>query len=399
MSVFQIKRLVRPETLRTIGTKSLLSLLRPHRTFFEEHGLQLPAGKNAAGPDLDRLAAILMSPDLRPPKALAEGLYYINELATHDGMDALLPELEGPDHHLKIFRDETPADVAVRAWVKSPAVVAQKHAELMASRPRTFQYFQSHDDPPRRLPSDMAARLPSLERYLDEVFASRRRGKGTRVLAYPHGEDDCLFMVRHGDPRRREGALEGVQETSVFYRPLRFDVVGYDAATGTLRVYASTKWETSLYRNGFGRFLFGALDFFPSTSRYTLEPLRSGEPACLACADAPPIKLITLTELQLLWGGVRDFHQVFRATNVFYELRERGIDFGTALIKQATFTVKLFGVEQARKVTIIPPNIARYSHEDESQLINHWLALRGFINDTRRLAGERDEAYSLLRGA
>jgi hypothetical protein len=395
MSTFNVREFIRPETLRTIAPRSLLALLRPHRKFFEGVGLKLPAAQNAGTLDLQRLAAILGTPHVGLPVRLADALYHINELATVEGMDALLEEFDPDELGVNMFSAE-PADVAVGAWLKDPTAVERKHAEILASRPRRFQYFQSYDDPPPPLPEITSDRMQVLEAYLDKGFTARGRGPGVRVQPWRR-ESGFLFMIRHADPRRREGALEGTEETSVLYRPLKFDVVGYDAVTGTLRVSAKTDWERSLYRNGFGLALFDALDHFPRTGRYTLQPLRSGDRECLACADAPPIKHVNLVELRLHWGGVYDGEDHISATDVFAWLRQCQRDIPSAArITTAAFDVFVFGEKKPRRVTVIPPNVARYSHEDQSQLIDHWLALRGFINTSVSTSDEH-EAPDLLR--
>jgi hypothetical protein len=346
---------------------------------FESAGLTLPAARDACALDLQMLATILATPDLPLPVGLVEALYHINEMSTPEGMDALLDEMPPDDLGLDMLSVE-PADVAVQAWLRDHDVVERKHAEILASRPRRFEYFQSFADPPPPLPEVTPQRLAVLEAYLDNAYTQKGRGPGVRVLSWRR-ESGYLFMVRHADPRRREGALEGTEETSVLYRPLSFDVVGYDALTGTLRVHAKTVWETSLHRNGFGLALFDAMNHFPRTSRYTLEPLRSGDRNCLACGDARPIRLVNLIELRLQWGGIYDGEETITATDVFAWLRQRQRPIPTeARITTAVFDVFESGERQPRRVTIIPPNIARNPHEDQSQLIDRWLGLRGFIN-------------------
>src|SRR5688500_6332937 len=183
MSTFNVREFIRPETLRTIAPQSLLTLLRPHRQFFEGAGLKLLTVRNANELDLQRLAAILGTPDLRMPVRLADALYRINEMATPEGMDALLEEFDADDLGINIFRVE-PADVAVEAWLKDAAAVERKHAEILASRPRRFQYFQSYDDPPPPLPEISPERLRVLETYLDNGFTAKGRGPGVRVLPW-----------------------------------------------------------------------------------------------------------------------------------------------------------------------------------------------------------------------
>lgn len=206
MPVYQIKRFTRIETLRSIRPKSLLALLRPHRKFFAEQNLTLPPAKEAAKLDLSKLAQLLATPELHPPRVLADALYYINEMATRAGMDALLAELKDEQIGIGMF-DVEPADVVVRVWLKDPELVERKRAAIIASRPRRFEYFQSYEDPPPPLPAVTPALLAPLEAHLDAVFGAKGRGRGVQVRTYTRGSDDSLFMIRHGEPRRREGAL------------------------------------------------------------------------------------------------------------------------------------------------------------------------------------------------
>jgi hypothetical protein len=377
--VYRLKRFASPEVLRKISPQALLALLRPHRVPLAVRGLSLPRVRDATKLDHAALLRILAAPDADLPRDLADAFYYINEMATPEGMDALAVAVPDERPALMFGAAAAPADVAVQAWLRDHLAVERAYEELTAYRPRRFEYFQNPAPQPLPFTPPDQARLRPLEATLDEVFASRGRGRGVRVSCFPH-EHDCLFTVRHGDPYRREGALRGREETSVLYRPLRFDVIVYDPAAGTLRVHAKTKWETSLYRGQFGLHLFGAIDHFPGEGRYTLEPLRGGDRVCLSCADAAPLKFASLVEVHLAWGGIYDAVDVYRARDVFAALKQRKAEVprGPRIVR-ATFELYVFGDVHPRTVTVIPPNVARYSREEDSHLIDRWLALRGFI--------------------
>jgi hypothetical protein len=120
VATYSLRRFIRPETLRAVDPASRLVLLRPHRQFFSSVGFELPAARDASALDLQKLAGILATPDLRTPIGLADALYYINELATRD--DALLSELAPDELGLDLFHID-PADVALRAWVKDRELV------------------------------------------------------------------------------------------------------------------------------------------------------------------------------------------------------------------------------------------------------------------------------------
>jgi hypothetical protein len=388
MGMARIKRFLRLETLRTIDPKCLLKLLRRHRKFLAQQGLTLPTVRHAASLDLRKLSEILLSPELLTPGSLLDALFYISDLATRDGMDALLKELTAPALGLGIFGAD-PADVAVRAYIKDPGLLARMYAETFASRPRRYDYFQAPGDPPPAIPSVTPEALRPLQQHLDGEFASRCRGRGLRISAHPHGTD-CVFVVRHADPRRREGAMDGVKESRVHYRPLRIDIVGYDAESGALRVYARAKWETDLYRQSFGKFLFGDIGLFADERRFTLEPLRGGDPACLVVTDIDPIKHVSLTELHLDHAGTRESEVVYKSADVLATMRELQIVIPSkARISQASFAVYIIGEPQPRTLTILPPNEARYSHDGESDLMQRFLGRRGFL--TQRDGGTNED--------
>ena len=68
-------------------------------------------------------------------------------------------------------------------------------------------------------------------------------------------------------------------------------------------MHACNKGEKELYRKEFGRHVFGNEDFFPGTSKYTLEPLRRDGPASVICTDVDGMEWARLKEIQFLWRG------------------------------------------------------------------------------------------------
>jgi hypothetical protein len=135
------------------------------------------------------------------------------------------------------------------------------------------------------------------------MFARKNRGRGVWVFAYPQEDRTIWFLVRHGDPYRRENILARGEQSSVAFRPLKFDVVIFDSALGELRVHAKQPWEVRDFRLEFGLYLFGDMNFFSAAPKYTLDPLRTDGPESLRCAELCGIKHVTLREVYLLWGG------------------------------------------------------------------------------------------------
>jgi hypothetical protein len=381
MSVFNPKKFADPQGLRRVRPTARLDLLRPHKTFFDRHGLRLPPARDADSLDYPALAAIIANPGRDMPAALVDALFYTNAMATPEGMDALVEVADGGQFSL-MAEDTEPGDVAVRAWVRDRQAVEMKYAEIRAAKLQTFRYFQGPPvaDPLARPPEPTAERLAELEQLLGGVFAKRNRGRNVRVLPSPR-EHECVFFVRRGEAYRREGALDGSEERGVAFRPVRYDVAGYDYATGTLRVHARPDWAVTLYRQQFGMLLFGALDHFPSEERYTLDPIRAQGQTCLACGDAYPIKRASLVDLHVRrggGGGPGGGLARYSADDVFAFLAEHRVDLaGRSRLVQATFRLTFAGDPHPRRVTVVPPNDLRYSRQEDARVVERWLTPRG----------------------
>jgi hypothetical protein len=320
---------------------------------------------------------------------LANALYLINELSTREGLDAL----EGSPDLASVFVDldpeVTPADVAARCWLRNAKAVEQVFAETRLLQPRSFEYSASRPWPPLPLRWTKESQK-SLEEALGDWFLKRRRGRGVRVLS---GESDgeVWFVVRHGDPFRREGALEKGESKSVLFRPEKFDVLVYSPSSGELRINARSKGEKDLYRAAFGAHLFGKDDYFADMSKYTLEPLRQSGSASLVCSDVEGLELVVLKELTIFWGGPFGEEESRRAKDLMavYERRGRGIP-KKGQLRRAKFEMKFSDGKPPRMVTVALPNRTQLKRDEDGALVQEWLMLRGFA--TKRGAVGHDEA-------
>ncbi len=393
MATYNIKRFADPDALKRMQQPYLLALLRPHQTYLASHGFDFPV----AGEEIDHqtLAGILLTPDAAMPHDLGDTLYAINEMATLDAMDELINAASTAGLQLDASAEMTPSDVAVQVWLTAPALFERKHAERLVRRARSFQSFQSRESRGQDINTSPEA-LRSLEADLDDWFEGKKRGRGCRVFAFPK-EDGIHFLVRHGQPFRREGSLDEKGSGSVYYRPEKHDTVVYIAASGELRLNAGSKGERDLYREKFGLHLFGDENQFPGTAKYTLEPLREVGADALLCGEVDGIEWIRLKEVHYLWGGAENEMEIRKAEDVFAALgrREAQIPHGPRIVK-AGFLIKFTDSKSPRSVTIRPTNIADYTRDDDGGLAEQWLALRGFIISEREAD---EEAEPILVGA
>src|SRR5438105_3231338 len=92
MATFTLRRFSCPETLKAIAARRLLTFLKPHRRFLLSRGVTLPQSATDRDLDYEELARVFMTPDGKTPKDLIDALYFVDEMATPEGMDALLAE-------------------------------------------------------------------------------------------------------------------------------------------------------------------------------------------------------------------------------------------------------------------------------------------------------------------
>lgn len=395
MATFNPHRFSQPETFAAVRRSRLVEFLAPFAPFLEQRGLSLPSAP-AGTLDLELLVQIVMTPGADTPPAFIDALYYIHEMATPEGMDALLTEAQERDVTLNGDDDDTPLDVAIQVWLMEADLLREKHAEKNLASRRSFEYYNTDQARPDfKLPK--ASTLRALERDLDDWFENKKRGRGARVFVYPK-EDAIWFLVQHGAPFQREGSIDGRETGSVAYRPVKYDVLVYDPKSCELGVNAESVGEKKLYRAQFGKHLFGSEDYFPGDAKYTLDPLRDDGQASLDCDDVEGIEWIMLCEVQFYWGGQYGEIEIRKASDVFaaYAARGRQLPSGGRLFK-AVFQVKFEDCKSPRSVTIKTSNVAQYTRDHDSVLIEQWLAERGFI--IAREAPDHVDAEPLLAGA
>jgi hypothetical protein len=378
MASFKLRHFANAETLRAVRPQFLMALLGRHADYFAERGVNFGAF-NGAGPDYEAIAGVLMAPE-QPPSTLIDDLYYVDEMATPAGMDALLEAAEAAKVELDLDDDPTPADVAVQVRLRAPALLEQKHAEqVLLDRKRTFVYFQAKDGADTRYHAPGAKRVREFEDTMGVRLDLMKRGRTCKLFVFPR-TDGVWFLVRRGDPFKREGSIEKTGMTSVYYRPEKYDVLKYDQGLGELSVNAEgNKKLVALYRELFGELLFGDPKRFPNTAKYTLAPLQDDGADALICSDVQGIDTITLKEVQILWGGPEGEIEIRRAKDLFEALKGRKKELPKGRLVKASFLVKFTDAKTPRTVTIRPQNIASYTRDSDASVVEAWLTARGFV--------------------
>src|SRR3972149_3680842 len=156
MATFRLRRFSCPETLKAIAHDRLLACLKPYRGFLTARGLVLPRSGSKASLDYAKLVELLLTPDGKTPKELIDALYFVDEMATPEGMDALLAEAEQQKLRLAPGADHSPADIAAQIWLLNRDILERKHAEHYLAKVRSFESYQMNRfrGPAFKRPSD-----------------------------------------------------------------------------------------------------------------------------------------------------------------------------------------------------------------------------------------------------
>lgn len=90
MATYRLLHFSNPLTLRSVASERLLSFLSPYRRFLVERGFELPAADAVEEIKYQQLIDIFMSPSEATPRELLDALFLVDEMSTHEGMDALI---------------------------------------------------------------------------------------------------------------------------------------------------------------------------------------------------------------------------------------------------------------------------------------------------------------------
>jgi hypothetical protein len=399
MSTFKLNRFSHPESLKAIAPERLLTFLRPYQTYFSSRGFELPESGQEL--DYDVLVAILINPDEDVPTEMVEALYVVHETADETVMEQLLEEARTAELELEFGDEPTAADVAIVFWLHARSVLRRVHAESYVARSRRFEYSLGATRQKRDFPQHPPEKLREIAASLDAWFIEHKRGGGSDVFIIPRGEK-VFLLIRHGSSMRREASINKGKHGAAYYRPEVHDVLVYDTASDLLGLKAETKGEKSLYRSTFGRILFGSDTYFRTQFRMTLDLLKERGPALLACQDVDGMQSVKLVEVRRWFGGEYKDRQIQQATDVFGALGDKWKErLGSGKLIGATFEVTIGEGKSARtrKVSISPPDVAKYDRDDDAEIIETWLRRRGIMPGSPQEETHAESTVSLLAGA
>lgn len=384
MSSLNLRRIARPEILRSVSFEHLVDLLNSEAETFlvDEVGLDLEADEEDF--DFDALAGVLADPPETFPPGLADALHHIHEMADEDGLELLLDASTLPE--IKALIDPSPADVALRMWTLEREVLVRVHAQRLIFKTKRYETYRGK---PMPLPKLSDTVLAPIVEHLNGWFDAKKKGADCVRITHATRGATTWLMIRHGLAMDQRAEIRHGQTERRVGRPEKYDVLSYVAKRGELSVHTTTKGECEAYRTTIGRVLFGDPEHFADKEKFTLQPLADHGDDALGCDDVEGIEAVTLKEVHFRYGGPDGRETIHRAKkDLFAAWGQYRPNLESKALAKATFLITFTdSPKKPRTVKIEKPHVASYGRDGDEDLVNEWLEKRGFIVPLKSDAG------------
>jgi hypothetical protein len=371
-----VQRFTRPETLSLISPSLLMDLLQRHRESLGECGFAVPVQGKAI--DLDALAALLQSGADNVPLELLDVLWHAHELRHARETVQCVALAHRIDSAALLGM--TVEDIVIWLFLNHPKSLLRVHAERASSRRHVLVCFAGRYPAEILCNAPVEPRVNEIGMLLDDALRSHCRG--ARVSQHVFSRKSQIEIVYgFGGSLSRIASANKDAVDSITFHPLEHVVVRIDRTLHLLHIAAEVKWLRQCLRQAVGKVFFGDETHFGDQALiYTLSPLLRDGARALVCPEIPEIKAITLIELKYMLPGSLGHvvtHNASDLRGLLVNLTEDGVRARDLV--HAKFKVQCRGERRARAVTVYEGNRASYSRDDDHDLIERWLAGRGFM--------------------
>lgn len=375
------KRFSSVEALKKFTPECLTTFLKEFPAYLQKEGVKLPTASDDDMP-YPKLVDLFMNKNGHAPAAFLNAIFYINALATEAGMAQIKAQAKRDSTTINAPNACTCHDFAFYAWLADKnELLPRSLARSSGRRKRSAVTFQTEVFPVPDWTKTLSKRKPAFQSEMDQHFDENHQGVGTVLNPYPEGDEDW-FLVRRGGGHVRFGVIKPDRKSEsdmVACTPELYDAAVYNRELGEIRIYAPTR-DREAYRQAFGRLLGGSPDLFVHSGLFTLDPLNTGMPNAIEIDKfADRIRWLNLVELEYEMPGNGREYIIHRAPNLYSTVRaDHPLIPAGAKPLCATFSVMFNDSRTPRTLTIIPPNIARYTRDDDAPVVEAWMREQKF---------------------
>ncbi|QHI70493.1 hypothetical protein [Tichowtungia aerotolerans] len=364
--------------LQNFSVPVLIEFLNRFKAYLKARKIKLSAETF----DYEEIISLFTQVHSDTPQELLEAAFFIEEMASQSGRDKVIKEANARNIILGYAPDAFSVhDFIMLTWLRHPGLLEAAKSRVQTWRKRSFCTCSPTLGEVHPLVRSEIGSIHDLEQGLADVLPGCDSG-AVKVIEYEDkGTDEIWFLVR------RTGFLErvpfmgdsGTPEV-VFVRPLKYDVIVYDKAHGTLRIncHKSLRGE---YRQEFGQFLFGKQEYFADRDVYSLNILFDNDPAFLDCSGIAGIDSIRWKEVGYVFPGSFGITRVEKSPDMAKSKKLRNKPFVPpgVVIRYAKFDVLFEGAKSPRSVQIMAGNVANYSRESDYSALDDWIRQSGIM--------------------
>jgi len=375
MPSFQLPYFNDIAVLRSIETNRFHTFLVRFDQYLSSQGFNIPDVATFTDAHLQRMIGIFNAHDGSTPADLIEALFHISEVANDQGMEALLVVaskngIELPEGAL------TPADLALLIWLYDPDLLRRANCERIVLRFQSFFCFMNRtlEAPTFELPTDHV--LGRIKEQTNHFNRNRQRVGGAAVWMYELG-NEIAFLIRYGGSLMRDEVMENDTCRPDIRRPVGYDLVIYNIATGELRIRADLVSERRFYCQLFSEQLFGDPEFFEYGETFNLDVIYHLGEDVQSPGMIFGIKKVTLIEIQEVLLGEKTLHITLKSEAIFDAIREHNKRLTpNGRLLSAKFRIVLDDVGEVI-VTVCSGNKIRLSRHVGTEAIDKLLSHHG----------------------
>ncbi|MCB9850828.1 MAG: hypothetical protein H6817_09005 [Phycisphaerales bacterium] len=377
MASGRLRRLVKLDILRQINPTYLIQLLSRFGDYFNKQGCALPTTPDDL--EHEQLIPALASANKHAPPELFDALEMIDHLATPTGMDVLRPVITDAAFRAEMQGLFTPADIAVRAWLRDPSLLQRAYASQLSIRRRSHKFFIAEKDAVLSPDPLSDSTIVELETLLEKRFTPI--GREGDVKVYVFGDSEAVrYVVQRGGIFVRKGAIRDHKPSNIGYQPLEFDVVAYDAVHRELAVKCQPIMEQTVLREVFATVLAGYPDAFSRAAMIDLQPLLHNGPETVWCRDVAGIRSIKLRGTATLLDRELNYIRKDNAADLYEVWKDRRNRPPTrGLVLESKLEFEFEDTSIPRAVELKRGAQITLTRDEDGDLVCEWVRRRGLF--------------------
>jgi len=297
--IYNLRLFTKPEILKKLDRENLLTLLRKFSDYFNTRNLPFAITETEITDsfDFEKLAQEFSHPVFDGTTNMFDALELIESMAKPRYAPFVLDYLDDALFRKDFEPENAALNNSILVYLNAPTELFRIKESVQIENPQCFTIIKGKKlDTPLPYRDEFASELT---RRLDDIYDSKRFGRGIRVKHYTVNDEE-YFLIRKGMPHTCQQTVGGDLSTvNVYFRPEAYDVVIYSPAKNELKMSISNarKWMWTVYPITFSEVFFGDEDSFEKKRCISFTRFQELGAKAMECPRGEPITSVVVTEI------------------------------------------------------------------------------------------------------